>query len=75
MEHMKQVQPPEKTSEVKLVITSGDSINYITHVQAPVQVGNFRTIHHFHNFSRFDVPQCNGSEMSKLLEEYKDLFS
>ena len=34
---MEQVQLLEKTPEVPI----------ITHVQAPVQVGNFRTIHHF----------------------------
>ena len=47
IEHMKQVQPLEKTSEVKFVTASGDSLPIIIHVQAPVQVGNFRTMHHF----------------------------
>ena len=37
----------EETPEVKLVTASGDPLPIISHIQAPVQVGNFRTIHHF----------------------------
>ena len=47
LEHMKHVQPLEKTPEVKLISAYGDSLPIISHVQAPVQVGNFRTINHF----------------------------
>ena len=46
-ENMKLIQPVERAPVVKLVTASGEPLLISSHVQAPVQVGNFKTLHHF----------------------------
>ena len=47
MENMKMIQPLEKTPDVKLITASGEPLAILSHVVAPVQVGDFKTLHHF----------------------------
>lgn len=47
MEYMKLIQPVERASVVKLVTAFGDPLLISNYVQAPVQVGNFKTLYHF----------------------------
>lgn len=47
MESMKLIQPLERVPVVKLITASGDPLLILTHIQAPVQVGNFKTMHRF----------------------------
>ena len=43
MESMKLIQTLETEPTVKLITASGDPLLILSHVQAPVHVGNFKT--------------------------------
>ena len=43
MVNMKMIQPLEKIPDIKLITASGEPLVILSHVEAPVPVGDFKT--------------------------------